>query len=179
MRVHIQGINPTTTALVVFGIVLVILLQMSFAAKGIDESKKMGVNRSDYAAQAIEAAEPIQVGLNSRELKGIQASLFSDCDAKLSVGEFVWITNDEDESMPTVRVQISRIVQRGTSNSRGCMFLSHETTKKLSIFTKTPGIRTLSLRRQNPTPQNPKKMVTEAGSFINVQRDVNLIKVKN
>lgn len=122
----------------------------------------------------IDAALSINVGLNSRELRGDEASVFSDCDPKLAVGERVWVANEGDQFFPTIRVRIARVVDRGANTSQGCMFLSRDATKRLGLFERAPGIKQLKLRRQSPARQQTAK--ANDGDKLPLQVNINLSK---
>lgn len=134
-----------------------------------DGKKMTGIVPPGDPGEAIEAAIPVRVGLNSKGLKGNEASVFSD--SGLNLGEYVWITNDDDVFMATIRVKVVRIEDRGDNPSRGQMFLSGQATKILRIFENKPGIRTLSLRQQNPLDPHKK---SAARIDINV-KDINVV----
>lgn len=172
--------NPKTAlVLASLGIALISLIAANHVgsnnaspSKNVDEYKQTGIMSPNDPGKAMDAAKPIRVGLNAKDLKGNQASLYSDCGSDIVPGEYVWLTNDADDTfMTTIRVKVVQVQDRGNNTSNGCLFLGREATQKLAIFDKKPGIKTLSLRQQDPTPHNPratKKDGVQQNGLVNV-----------
>jgi hypothetical protein len=101
-------------------------------------------NKENYS---LSTATSVQVGINSKELKGFHASAFSDCVPQLKRGDIIWLTNESDDFSPTIRLMIDRVIVRDRDISGGQIFVSKEAMQRLGIFKSgRPGIVNLLLR---------------------------------
>lgn len=171
---------------------VIVVLVVSIIAWGINTISATG-SQSDKAPQtqklnvvkpngrpdpdsATGPAEIIKVGLNSKDLKGNEVSVFSDCNPQMDLGNLLWLTNENDVFYPTILVRVVRVVERRDNTSDGCMFISKEATKRMDIFSKRAGIVHLKVRKINHAGQKMQSKETGASFMPPVELNFSVFK---
>jgi hypothetical protein len=113
-----------------------------------------------------------KVGLNSRHLRGAEASAFTD--SGLVPGDRVMLINEDDRFTPSIIVTVTTVDTRRGENSHGDLFISTEATKRLNTFPSgRPGIRTTKCFKLTPASKAAK---TEPLVLPSIQLQVKLVK---
>lgn len=88
----------------------------------------------------------VRVGINSKVLKGNEASVFSDCVPQFQNKDWVILYNEDDDFNSSITVKIVQVIERRNDPSTGCLFIGTEATRRIHL-PRNQGIRTLRARK--------------------------------